>query len=99
MNTGEKVLKIKLKGEIDQGCVDTLRRDIDKAIDDFKGRKIVVDLSHVTFMDSTGVGLLLGRYKKALEYGCNIYLRGATLNVDKVLKLSGIYQLMPKSEE
>lgn len=89
--------KIVLKGEIDHHTARDVREETDRQILKSGADKIIMDLSKVTFMDSSGIGVLLGRYK--LFATRKIYITGATGNVDKLLKMSGIYTLMPKREE
>lgn len=47
-------------------------------------------------MDSTGIGVLLARYNKFNKNGIDIAIKNATGHVDKILKMSGIYNIMPK---
>lgn len=91
------MLTIKIEGELDHHNAEFLRESIDKKIMSSKDKEIVFDLSKISFMDSSGVGVLLGRYKLfALR---KMYISGAKGSVDRVLKLSGVYSLMPKKEE
>ncbi len=91
------MLIIKIEGELDHHCASEMRESIDKKIMSSKEKQIVFDLSKTTFMDSSGIGVLLGRYKLfALR---KMFIFGATGSVERVLKLSGVYQLMPKKEE
>ena len=57
---------------------------------------IYLDLSGLTFMDSTGIGMLIGRYKKLKNFGIPVYLAGANNGIEKVIELSGLYGIMPK---
>ena len=50
----------------------------------------------MTFMDSSGIGFLIGRYKKLRRYGMGMYLENPNAGADKILELSGVYSLMPK---
>ena len=61
-----------------------------------KARKVVFNMSGLSFMDSTGIGMLLGRYKKLKRQGVQCYIEEPTPSVGKVLELSGIYDIMPK---
>lgn len=93
---GEFVMRltIKLEGELDHHAASSLREQTDKKILSSRADEVVFDLSDVTFLDSSGVGLLLGRYKLfALK---KMFCFGATGNVDRVLELSGVYSLIPK---
>ena len=56
----------------------------------------VMELSGLNFMDSTGIGVLLGRYKKLSNLGIPILIANPNKSVDKILTLSGIYKIMPK---
>ena len=56
----------------------------------------IVDLSGVSFMDSTGIGFLIGRYKRFRRYGIPVYVTNPSLSADKILQMSGVYTLMPK---
>ena len=56
----------------------------------------VFNLAAVRFMDSTGIGFLIGRYKKLRKYGMVMALESPNAGADKILALSGVYSLMPK---
>ena len=47
-------------------------------------------------MDSTGIGFLIGRYKKASRLGISVFLQNPDFAADKILNISGIYSLIPK---
>lgn len=92
------VLKIKLCGEMDEYSAPEMRVACDRLIDDNPAiRKIIIDLSEVAFMDSTGIGFLIGRYKKAKRAGISLFVENPNFAADKVLSLSGIYTLIPKA--
>ena len=61
-----------------------------------KNADFVFNLAGVRFMDSTGIGFLIGRYKKLQKYGMGMYLENPNAGADKILTLSGVYSLMPK---
>ena len=94
----DKVLYIRLCGEVDEHNAASARRDADKLADDFAIRsdRAVFDLQSVSFMDSTGIGFLIGRYKKFMRYGVPVYLTNPSLATDRILQMSGVYTLMPK---
>lgn len=85
-----------LRGELDSSNAADVRERMDSALDRADIKRVVVDLSRLDFMDSTGVGILLGRYKKAIKLGVQLLLASPNKSVDKVLSLSGIYEIMPK---
>ena len=87
-------LKLKLMGELDHHSAEKMRKKLDKEIISSGAETVIFDLTDLTFMDSSGIGVLLGRYK--LFATKKLYISGARDNVDKVLKISGVYTLMPK---
>ena len=97
--TKNKVLYISLSGEMDECASQAARVKCDKLIDDnINASKIVINLSDVAFMDSTGIGFLIGRYKKAAKLSIPLYVDKPNFAADKILNLSGIYSLIPKAE-
>ena len=94
----EGVLYIHLCGEVDEHNAATARRDADKLADCFAPRtnSAVIDLKSVSFMDSTGIGFLIGRYKKFSRYGVPVYLTNPSQATDRILQMSGVYTLMPR---
>lgn len=95
----QSVLYIKLVGDMDEYSAATVRQKCDKLIDDnLSSKKIVINLSEVAFMDSTGIGFLIGRYKKAARLGIPLFVENPNFAADKILTMSGIYSLIPKAE-
>ncbi len=92
-------LYIKLIGEMDEYSARAVRTRCDEIIDKSAGvGRIVINLSEVAFMDSTGIGFLIGRYKKAARMGIPLCVESPNIAADKILNLSGIYTLIPKAE-
>ena len=58
----------------------------------------MINLEGVRFMDSTGIGFLIGRYKKASRLNIPVYIENPDFAADKILNISGIYSLIPKAE-
>lgn len=90
----DQKLKIYLKGEIDHHNCGLLREKIDDVIDKEKGRTLVLDFGEVTFMDSSGIGVVLGRYKKMLSLGGRVIIEGAGGSIKKIFVLSGIDRII-----
>ena len=92
-----KTLYILLSGELDEYTASTVRKNLDTLLDTQKGFvQIVMDLSELTFMDSTGVGVLIGRYKKMRECNKPISITNPSRNAERIFKMSGLYDIMPK---
>lgn len=90
-------LRIALEGEIDEHSVVDVRRRADEAIEEhaFASRAIFY-LGGVSFMDSAGIGFLIGRYKKLRRFGIDAYIAKVEPAADKILTMSGVYTLLPK---
>lgn len=95
----DKILFVNLSGEMDECSASEARVKCDRLIEDnVNARKIIINLSEVNFMDSTGIGFLIGRYKKASRLAVPLYIEKPNFAADKILNLSGIYSLIPKAE-
>ncbi|MCH5148229.1 MAG: anti-sigma factor antagonist [Clostridiales bacterium] len=95
----DKTLYINLSGEMDECSAQSARAKCDKLIDEYvNAKKIIINLSAVAFMDSTGIGFLIGRYKKSAALSIPLYVQKPNFAADKILNLSGIYSLIPKAE-
>lgn len=95
----DKTLLIKLTDEIDHHTTEKIRRIADYEIERHIPRKVVFDFNKVSFMDSAGIGLVLGRYKNASMLGGKVELINVNKSVYKILKMSGIIKLIPVKEE
>jgi len=92
-----KTLYILLSGELDEYTAQNVRKNLDVLMETQKGFvQIVMDLSELTFMDSTGVGVLIGRYKKMKESNKPIFITNPSRNAERIFKMSGLYEIMPK---
>ena len=90
-------LFIWLSGELDEFTASKSRVIIDKLLDDnLNVKKVIFNFSELSFMDSTGIGMLLGRYKKLNQFNIPIYITGANFSVEKILEISGLYKIMPR---
>lgn len=96
-NLTGSTLYIYLSGDMDEHSSLSVRREVDKIIDDAaSASEAIFNLAGVNFMDSTGIGFLIGRYKRLKKYGMKMKIEGAAPSADKVLSLSGVYSLIQK---
>ena len=91
----DKQLTLKIEEEIDEHATEKLRRKIDNEITRFLPRKVIFDFSNVTFMDSAGIGMLLGRYKIIKMLGGQLELLNVNKQIEKVFEISGILKIIP----
>ena len=94
----KKMLVFKITDEIDDCSVQKLRRRADYEIERYMPRKVVFDFDSVTFMDSAGIGLIIGRYKFTNMLGGKLEVANLTQSVRKIFEMSGILRLIPVTE-
>ncbi len=82
-----------LCGEIDHHSAGAIRAAIDNAAELNMPSMLVLDFTRVSFMDSSGIGLVMGRYRNLSRRGANIHITGVSPQIYKVMKLSGIEKL------
>lgn len=87
-------LLVRLGGELDLGVADKLRKALDSQLAEKKTKYLILNLSRVTFIDSSGLGVILGRYKRLVHSGGKVILVGAQPQVKRILELSGLLQIM-----
>lgn len=90
------ILYVMLCGELDECSSNYTRTTLDKLCSSQSFKQLVIDFSELNFMDSTGIGVLIGRYKKLKDRGIPIYIYNPNTTVEKIFKMSGLYEIMPK---
>ena len=93
LETKGEVVTAYLSGEIDHHTAKSIREEIDAAIDINMPTLLILDFSDITFMDSSGIGLVMGRYRLLSKTGAELHISGATDNIYKVMRLAGIERL------
>ena len=92
----EKLLIFKITEEIDECKVKNIRRRADYEIERFMPKRVVFDFDSVTFMDSAGIGMVIGRYKQTVMLGGKMELANLTESVRKIFEMSGVLKLIPE---
>lgn len=92
--TTENELTIKLSGEVDHHSAKSIREKIDKEIMAQSPKKLIMDMSSISFCDSSGLGLIMGRYKLMNENGGELLINKPTESVEKIMRLSGLDRLV-----
>lgn len=91
----DKLLVLKITEEIDDFSVQKIRRKADYEIERYMPKRVVFDFDSVTFMDSAGIGLIIGRYKFTNMLGGKLEVANLTGSVKKIFEMSGILRLIP----
>lgn len=87
-------LIITIIGELDHHSSDEIRNKIDDRIERGGYKKVILDFSNVTFMDSSGIGVIIGRYKKLKLLKSNLCIANVNNSIKKVFELSGIFKII-----
>ncbi len=87
-------LKIKLRGEIDHHTATTIRNAMDSEIYKKRPRGLILDMSSVGFMDSSGLGLIMGRYAVMKELGGEVVVQNPSPAIEKIMLLAGMERVV-----
>lgn len=89
-------LYLGIEGELDEHSASYAKENMDKILDTGFFKQVIIDLSELEFMDSTGIGVMIGRYKKMKEKNIPIFISNPSTHADKIFKMTAMYQIMPK---
>lgn len=98
-NEKDKLLSFKITEEIDHHTTEKIRRRMDNEITKYMPRKIVFDFNQVTFMDSAGIGMLIGRYKMVKMLGGSAELMNVKPSIRKIFEMCGVLKIIPIRKE
>ena len=85
-----RVLTVAPQGELDHCMAERIRNTIDATVLKTDAKVVVFDLSEVGFMDSSGIGMMIGRYKFMKRRGGGVRVRGMRQPVERVFRMSGL---------
>lgn len=94
MNVIDRILIIRLQGELDHHSVESVRNNIEQTIADGNHRKVVLSFEGIDFMDSSGLGLILGRYRSISQHDGQMVLCEVSENLRKLFEVSGILKII-----
>ncbi len=83
----------RLVGELDHHGAGEIREAIDEAVLRYRAGQLVLDFSGLTFMDSSGVGLIMGRYRLLRSLGGTVTVIGASPRLERMIRLAGLDKL------
>lgn len=92
----DQCLVVYVTSDLDHHAVNFLRERSDRMIQAGNAKHIIFDFKNVDFMDSSGIGLIMGRYKKVMFLGGKAAVTNVGDNVDRIFKISGLYQIIEK---
>ena len=87
-----------LSGDIDHHNAKALRDSIDSVVETTYPEVLVLDFGGVAFMDSSGIGLVMGRWKLMQDLGGTVVIENASASIRKVMRMAGIEKLLKSTE-
>lgn len=87
-------LIVSLDGELDHHFASTAKEAIDREYSRCGARDIVFDFSRVGFMDSSGIGMIIGRYKQVSKRGGFVYAKGMNDGLFRIFEISGLHKIV-----
>ena len=88
------IIVASLAGELDHHAAQAVRTALDQELTGRRRVRLILDLSEVTFMDSSGLGVILGRYKKVQDSGGEMVIAGVSKAIDRLLEMSGLHKIV-----
>lgn len=95
---GRRALIVRLKGELDHHTADVVKSRMEEAIAREEIRHVVLSLKDLVFMDSSGLGVILGRYKQITGKGGKMVVCDLTPPVYRLFELSGLFKIVSIQE-
>ena len=92
-------LILHISEELDHHMAVQVSKTVDTQIDKGTIKTLIFDFTGMTFMDSSGIGMVMGRYRKMNFMGGHTYVTGIGAGIDRIFSMSGLYHIIPKCEE
>jgi len=92
-----RVLVSAPQGELDHHQAERLRPQIDSAYDKSPCKHLVLNMADVSFMDSSGIGMIIGRYKNTEKRGGRLILAGMNESITKLFEISGLAKIISRA--
>ena len=90
----QDALVVALDGELDHFCAQSIRRQLDEMLADPSVRYLVLDFDKLTFMDSSGIGVVLGRYRLLRDRGGHVAIVGMNPHIARLFHMSGLDRII-----
>lgn len=87
-------LTVRLAGELDHCCAAIMRRELDGLISDPAVRTLILDFANLQFMDSSGIGVILGRYRQIRDRGGQVGVINMNRHIARIFHMSGMDRII-----
>lgn len=95
----EDVLILYLEGEFDSYHVAQIKQQCIQLIEEYNPKKVILDFKSVSFVDSTGIGFVLARYKQCKAMNCKLSVANMDMHQHALFAMSGLFQLVEVEEK
>ena len=95
----DDTLIVRLSGDLDHHNAEIIRKKIDNLLDNNRLKNIIMDFINVGFMDSSGIGVIMGRYKRVAYQKGKIAVVGINKVVDRIFTMAALYRITEKYED
>ena len=89
-------LVAQIEGELDHHTAEEIREDIDRKMDQHRVKNLLLDLQGMNFMDSSGIGLVIGRYKRLHKTGGHVAVIHMNSRIERIFKMSGLLNIVKR---
>lgn len=89
-------LIVRLQDELDHRAAEKMRGELDDLLRDGSIHQLVLDLKRLSFMDSSGIGFIIGRYKLMAGRGGSVAVKNADRRMDRIFQMAGLYELVER---
>ena len=87
-------LLVRIRGELDHYSAEQVRTELDELIADERIQHLVIDMKGLTFMDSSGIGVLIGRYRTLARRRGTLSVQNMSPLIERIFQLSGLHQII-----
>ncbi|WP_033828499.1 anti-sigma F factor antagonist [Bacillus andreraoultii] len=88
------ILVVRLSGELDHHTADTVRDQVSQAMEEGEVKYLIVNLESLTFMDSSGLGVILGRYKQIKQINGEMIVCSVPPSIERLFNMSGLFKIV-----
>lgn len=92
-------LTISITGELDHHSADYMRQKIDGELIKSSNKNVIMDFTNVSFMDSSGIGVIMGRYKMIQKLGGKFVIAGLNPQIKRILEMAGLFRFIPAFDD